>query len=48
MTPLPHFVLSQLGPDAALAGAITHASQVTLERLTTELDTAPAPGAGMA
>jgi glucokinase len=45
MTSLPDFVVSELGPDAALAGAITYASHVALERLAAELDTVPAPGA---
>jgi predicted NBD/HSP70 family sugar kinase len=46
MTSLPDFVLSELGPDAALAGAITRASHLALERLAAELDTVPVPGAG--
>jgi hypothetical protein len=45
MTSLPDFVLSELGPDAALAGAITYASHVALERLVADLDNVPAPGA---
>ena len=41
-TNAPEFVLSELGPDAALVGAATHGAQVAVERLASELDAAPA------
>ena len=42
-TGAPDFVLSRLGPEAALVGATTRAAQLAVEQLAAELAAKPAP-----